>query len=87
MYIAETMHVLQSRIGLKECFVRPFFLNFPIPYDTDNTLIKKQMIVNATKYMHSFCMELLLSTFQCKNIRVRGSFNCLHYTYHRLSPL
>lgn len=45
MYIAETMHVLQSRIGLKECFVRPFFLNFPIPYDTDNTLIKKQMIV------------------------------------------
>lgn len=77
MYIAETMHVLQSRIGLKECFVRPFFLNFPIPYDTDNTLIKKQMIVNATKYMHitkymhSFCMELLLSTFQCKNIRVR----------------
>ena len=62
----KTMHVLQSRIGLKECFVRPYFLNFPIADDTDNALITTQMIVKAaeymhiTKYMHSFCMELLL---------------------------
>ena len=88
----KTMHVLQSRIGLKECFVRPSFLNFPIPNDTDNALITTQMIVKAAKYMHItkcmhiFCMELLLSTFQWKNIRVRGPFGCLYYTYHRLSP-
>ena len=66
------MHFLQSRIGLKECFVRPSFLNFPIADDTDNALITTQMIVKAakymhiTKYMHIFCMELLLSTFQWK---------------------
>ena len=86
------MHVLQSRIVLIECFVRPSFLNFRIPDDTDKALITTQMIVKAAKYMHItkcvhiLCMELLLSTFQCKNIRVRGPFSCLYYTYHRLSP-
>ena len=60
------MHVLQSSIGLKECLVRPSFLNFPIVDDTDSALITTQMIVKAakcihvTKYMHIFCMELLL---------------------------
>ena len=54
------MHVLQSSIGLKECLVRPSFLNFPIVDDTDSALITTQMIVKAAKYMHIFCMELLL---------------------------
>ena len=60
------MHVIQSSIGLKECLVRPSFLNFPIVDDTDSALITTQMIVKAakyihvTKYMHIFCMELLL---------------------------
>lgn len=88
----KTMHFLQSRIGLKECFVRPSFLNFPIADDTDNALITTQMIVKAakymhiTKYMHIFLHGITTKYFSMENIRVRGPFSCLYYTYHRLSP-
>ena len=87
----KTMHFLQSRIGLKECFVRPSFLNFPIADDTDstnnNTNGSESCEIHAHYEIHAhFLHGITTKYFSMENIRVRGPFSCLYYTYHRLSP-